>query len=52
MKFEARPDYRYLLQIFEDQMKEQEIEIDYVFDWHIQKEKIIEDKKKAIEEEK
>ena len=50
LKFDEKPKYKYLRELFEEQMKEQEIEIDSNFDWVIQKQKIIEAKKKAIED--
>ena len=53
LKFEQKPDYKYLRSLFEDYMKENAMEIDEnQFDWHIQKEIVIQDKIKAIEEAK
>ena len=43
IKFDANPNYKKILGMFEDSMKELEIDIsDGIFDWHIQKELIIE----------
>ena len=35
LKFDEKPKYKYLRELFEEQMKEQEIEIDSNFDWVI-----------------
>ena len=55
MKFEQRPDYKYLKSLFDEyfaELKFEKYDHNPRFDWVIQKEKIIEDKKRKEEEEK
>ena len=52
LKFDEKPKYKYLLELFEEHMKENDMEIDGNFDWVIQKQLILENKKKAIEDAK
>lgn len=52
LKFDEKPKYKYLRELFEEQMQEQEIEMDFQFDWIIQKQRILEEKQKAIEDAK
>ena len=34
LEFEQKPDYKYCISIFENSLAEQNITIDYKFDWH------------------
>mmetsp|Transcript_15210 Transcript_15210/g.25748 ORF Transcript_15210/g.25748 Transcript_15210/m.25748 type:complete len:290 (-) Transcript_15210:395-1264(-) len=53
LKFEQKPDYKYLKQLFDDCFFiEHKYEMDNVFDWQYQKEKILAEKRKNEEEEK
>ena len=52
LAFEQKPDYKYLKNLFEDYIAEQKYEYGPKFDWHLQKEKILEQKMKKEEEEK
>ena len=51
LEFEQKPDYKYLISLFENALIEQNIVLDYKFDWHYQKEKILEEKRIKEEED-
>ena len=46
LSFEAKPDYKYLINLFENTYKDMNYDLDYKFCWITQKEKILEEKKK------
>lgn len=51
LKFDQKPDYKFLKSLMEDHMKEQGMEIDESnFDWIAKKEQIILEKKRNLEE--
>lgn len=42
LRFEEKPDYRYMRDLFKDLMKKSGFENDYIYDWNA----LVEDKKK------
>jgi len=53
LKFEQKPDYKYVKSLFEDYIMEIKFDMDFAkVDWVVQREKILEDKRRKEEEEK
>jgi transcription initiation factor IIF auxiliary subunit len=51
LKFDSKPDYKYLRSLFDQTFTDLGYEVDNRWDWHIYKERTLEEKRKKEEQE-
>ena len=52
LKFEEKPNYNYLRELFDQQFMDLDFKLDYEWCWHIHKKQILSDKIQKEEEDK
>lgn len=52
LEFEEKPNYEYLISLFDNTFNDMNFELDYEWCWHIIKKQILDDKQNKYEEEK